>query len=221
MRRYVAFMLLYLLTACVTGCSGLQNWKYLPESKADERPVYIVNHGWHTGIVIAREDLIDKFGFLNEFLREYPFYEFGWGEEAFYQAEKITAGLALKALFLKNPSVMHVVGVPKPPDLFFANSDVVQLHLSKTGTGHLVRSIFESFKTGPDNRPVALKKGLYGNSFFFKAHGSYFITNTCNAWTAEMLENGGVPVDAVLTLRAGSVMNQVRAAKKRYVCCPR
>ena len=115
--------------------------------------------------------------------------------------------------------MMHVVAIPTTPDKYYKQEKVVELKLSETGLEHLRKGLRASFKFDNNNHPHSLKKGLYGESKFFKAEGYYFITNTCNTWTASMLENAGVPMDSLITLRAGSVISQVEEAKRQYVCC--
>lgn len=213
------FPMLVALTFILSGCAGFKEWKYLPSSKVEEKSIYLVSHGWHTGIVLSRQDLGDELHFLDEYLHESPYYEFGWGEADFYQAEEITIRLVLKALFWRNPTVMHVVAIPTIPEKYFSQSEVVKLNLSETGLGKLRKAMSTSFKFDEKNSSYPMRNGLYGESKFFKAEGYYFITNTCNSWTATMLESAGVPMDSILTLRAGSVISQAKDAKKRYVCC--
>jgi len=213
-------LIIFVLLTCVCGCAGFKDWKHLPASKHEERTIHVVSHGWHTGIVLPQQDLGDELDFIKEYLTENPYYEFGWGEADFYQAEKITTSLVLKALFWRNPTVMHVVAVSSPPEKYFNQSEVVELHLSETGLKHLKKSLRASFKLNKDQHPYPLKPGLYGESRFFKAEGYYFITNTCNSWTGNLMENAGIPMDSVLTLRAGSIISQARDAKERYTCCP-
>lgn len=201
------------------GCSSLKEWKNLPATKAEERTIYVVSHGWHTGVVLSRQDIMKQFEFMDDYFVQSPFYEFGWGEADYYQAEKKTVFLALKALFWRNDSVMHVAAFPALTGRNFADSQVVKLNVSKTGLDHLRNKIYGSFKFDENKRSIPLKKGQYGESRFFKAEGYYFFFNTCNRWTAEMLESAGVPMDSIFTLRARSVIRQAEAAKESYVCC--
>jgi hypothetical protein len=72
-----------------------------------------------------------------------------------------------------------------------------------------------SFQKTDGNRPAALRKGLYGTSYFFAGEGYYYLTNTCNTWTARMLDSAGVPMRTFMTLRAGSVIRQAEEAVER------
>jgi uncharacterized protein (TIGR02117 family) len=217
--RWSLLLILVIHTLFLSGCARFKEWRYLPATKAEERSIHVVSHGWHTGIVLSRLDMVNYFGFLDGYLRESPYYEFGWGEEDFYQAETSTVSLALKALFWKNKTVMHVVAIPAVPEKHYNRNDIVELKVSKSGLDHLKRELRASFKFDENSRPYPLGKGLYGESRFFKAEGYYLFTNTCNRWTATMLQTAGVPMNTVFTARARSVISQAEEAKKRYFCC--
>ena len=204
------------LLLMLAGCAAGKTWKYLPASKAEERSIYVVTHGWHTGIVLSKEDLGPELGFVQDYLIPGQYYEFGWGEAEFYQAEKVTASIFLKAVFWRNPSVMHVVSLPTSPVEFYGGKGVTELNLSQTGLQHLKDKLRGSFEFEQQNRPYPLKGSPAGESRFFKAVDYYLITNTCNKWTARMLESAGVPMDTVFTLRAASVVRQVNEAKREY-----
>ncbi|WP_026840522.1 DUF2459 domain-containing protein [Citrifermentans bremense] len=218
LREGRALLVVFLvLVSCLTGCASDRKWKYMPVSKVEERSVYVVTHGWHTGIVLSKEDLGPELGFVQHYVNPGQFYEFGWGEAEFYQAEKVTASIFLKAVFWRNPSVMHVVSLPTPPAAFYNGRGVIQLNLSETGLQHLKKELRASFTFDRNNSPYPLKGRPTGENRFFKAEDYYLITNTCNRWTAKMLKSGGVPMDTVFTLRAASVIRQVNAAQKEYL----
>ncbi|WP_235840219.1 DUF2459 domain-containing protein [Citrifermentans pelophilum] len=214
-RVLLIFSLMLLLV--LAGCAAGKKWKYLPASKAEERSVYVVTHGWHTGIVLSKGDLGPELGFVQDFLIPGQYYEFGWGEAEFYQADKVTAPIFLKAVLWRNPSVMHVVSLPAPPATFYSGKGVIELNMSQAGLQHLRDRLRASFEFDQQNRPYPLKGRPTGENRFFKGEDYYLITNTCNRWTAKMLQSGGVPMDTVFTLRAASVVRQVNEAKKEYL----
>lgn len=209
-------LLLLAVILVLGGCTAGKKWKYLPDTRAEERSIYVIAHGWHAGIALSSDDLGDELGFIKEYLRQGKYYEFGWGEADFYQADEATAYIFLKAVFWRNSSVMHLLSVPEAPAKYFSGSEVIELKLSEAGLKHLKNRLRASFKFDERNRPYPLKGGLHGESRFFKAEGYYLITHTCNRWTAKILESGGVPMDTVFTLRAASVMRQANEAQKEY-----
>jgi uncharacterized protein (TIGR02117 family) len=216
----VLLPVLVALTLMLPGCADFKDWRYLPATRGEERTIHVVSHGWHTGIILSRRDLDERFGFLDRHLGQSPYYEFGWGEADFYQAERNTVMLALKALFWVNDTVMHVVAVTSAPEAYFPGERVVELRVSKTGLSRLERSLHASFRFDGNGRPYPLGRGLYGDSRFFRGEGHYLFTNTCNRWTARMLSAAGVPMDTLFTLLPGSVIRQAEKAGQRYAAPP-
>ncbi|BCS52521.1 DUF2459 domain-containing protein [Geobacter sp. SVR] len=212
-------LLLAVVVLIVPRCGRLQEWRYLPADKAEERSLHIVNHGWHTGIILSRRDLAGRFGFLDTYLGQTPYYEFGWGEAEFYQAERNTVIAALRALFRSNEAVIHVVALPIGPVSYFSREPVVELRVSETGLEHLREALHASFRFDERGRPYPLGRGLYGDSRFFGAEGRYSLGNTCNRWTATLLSDAGVPMDTLFTMSAGDVIGQAENARQRYACC--
>ena len=200
-----------------SGCVAGKKWQYLPATRDEERSIYVIAHGWHAGIALSSEDLGGELGFLKQYLRPGCYYEFGWGEAEFYQADKVTAPIFLKALFWSNPSVMHVFSMPAAPAAQFPGADMVELKLSQTGLKHLKDQLRASFKLDAAQRPHPLKGGAQGEYRFFEAEGRYLITHTCNTWTAKVLASGGVPMDTRFTLRSAGVMRQAKKAAHEYL----
>jgi len=201
------------------GCAYFKEWRHFPADKVDERIIYVVSHGWHTGIVVPRAELGPELAFIPLELGEAAYYEFGWGEKDFYQAPDNTVLLALQAVLWVDDATMHVVAVPKPPAQYFPESETIELHLSKKGLGQLTAAIAASFAKDDDGDSHSTRDGLYGTSRFFDGVGKYYLLNTCNTWTARMLGIAGVPTTTVLTLTAGSVARQTRWAAGKYECC--
>ncbi|WP_246014678.1 DUF2459 domain-containing protein [Geomonas oryzae] len=216
-RRKGLIVLLLSLLSALAGCASGKKWKYLPATQGEERSIYVIAHGWHAGIALSSEDLGTELGFVRGYLRPGRYYEFGWGEADFYQADKVTPAIFLKAVFWRNPSVMHVFSMPAAPPEQYRGTDVVELKLSEAGLKHLKDKLRSSFKLDAAGRPYPSKAGPHGEGRFFKAEGYYLITHTCNTWTAKVLESGGVPMDAALTLRSASVMRQVKKAREEYL----
>lgn len=213
-------IILYLTISLFTfNCSSFKSWKYLPKNKSEETYIYVVSHGWHTGVVILNENLGDDLKFLNDHFGISPYYEIGWGDKGFYEAEEITFKLTLQALFIPTPSVLHIVAVPSDPEKYFSGSEVIKIPISKEAHAILNQNIYKTFEREPSGDFIKTKRGLYGKSFFFVAKGSYYITNTCNTWTARILEEAGLPFFSFLTLTARSVRSQARDAAKSYRCC--
>lgn len=203
----IAFLIL--LLACASAPPAVER---RPDRPGDgRRAVYVIGHGWHTGIVMPAEDFQVLFPALGERFGDIPYIEFGWGDQGFYQAEKPTLGLSLTALLWPTRAVMHAVAVPADVQAYFPGSDVRRLCLSQGGYDALLRFIAGSFRQNEDGRIFPLGRGLYGDSSFYEALGGYSLFNTCNTWTARALKSAGLDINPAFKATAGSVMRFMHA----------
>lgn len=202
----------WLLTMLVIGCAGS------PEQRAaqttGEKPVYVVSHGWHTGIVIAGRDRGPELAFLDRHFDKANWYEIGWGDKQFYQAGEVGAGLMLRAGLVPTDTVLHVTALPERPESYFTNNRVIELRIDAAGLERLTTAVAEYFQYDENGDPLTSGEGLYGESLFFDATGRFHAFNTCNTWTARMLKQAGVPIRTFMTLRANSVMDQLEPIAK-------
>ena len=183
---------------------------YPPGLGAPTEPVWVVDHGWHTGLVVRRASI--PVGLLPE-QDDFPlahYLEVGWGDADFYRAREPGIAVAIRAAVASRASVVHVVGLPIGPEEIFAGRDVVQIRLSRPGFEALARFVDDGFDR--EGRRVApmLGTGLYGTSAFYPARGRYQLLNTCNTWNARALRAAGVPITPVYAMTAGNLMWQVR-----------
>jgi uncharacterized protein (TIGR02117 family) len=146
------------------------------------RTLYVVSHGWHSGVVVERADLVKRLPGLA--LGEASHVEIGWGEERFYQARETTLGMALRAVLQSNASVLQVVPFAGSPRGYFAASEVAEVRTDEAGYAAAVDFIAATFRA-PLER---LGPSLYGNGSFYRAEGSFHLFNTCNTWVRDVLE---------------------------------
>jgi uncharacterized protein (TIGR02117 family) len=204
--------LLILLILFICGCASRP---YVVSAGGDQagaksRHVFVVSHGWHTGLVIPAGELQGRLPALKARFGKTPYLELGWGDKGFYQAKEITSGLTLRAIFWPTESVVHIVSVPTTPAGYFPHSEVAAVCLSEGGYSSLLSFIVNSFARDESGEIVELKNGIYGDSQFYAGVGDYYLMNTCNKWTAKALKSAGIAIDPMFKLTAGSVMEYVR-----------
>jgi len=171
--------------------------------------VYVVSHGWHTGIVVPL-DAVDRAicPALNAF-EGWEYVEIGWGDEGFYRGgDSISLGAALKTVATPTPTVLHVVGARAPVEDLFTHSALVSIDVGANEFQDLVAFVGGTFEVDVDGMPIDLGEGIYGHSRFFRARGSYYFPKTCNVWTVEALGAAGLGVFPAAGIRAENVMNQ-------------
>jgi len=174
------------------------------------RTFYVISHGWHTGIAVHREDLVEYVLSLENDSGNGDYIEIGWGDEQFYQAKKVTAGLVLQAILWPTPTVLHVVELTDAPQRNFPGSVVMEISAPQTGYEKLLAYISESFARTNDNNITSLGPGLYGESRFYRANGVFHAFNTCNTWVIRAIERTGYPVANVSAVTAEDVLSQLQ-----------
>ncbi len=209
---WIARGLLICGLALPTACSTVprSEGRFVDEHGQATRRIHVVSHGWHTGIVVPTDVAISYLPDLEKRFGSVAFLEFGWGDKGFYQAETISAGLAVQAMFWPTDAVMHVVAVPERADRYFPQSEVVSLCVSDAALASMMQFVARSFVRNAHGLAPS-QNGLYGDSQFYAAVGDYFMFNTCNTWTATGLYEAGVEISPHL-LTASAVMRAVATA---------
>lgn len=211
--RIVVLALVLTLFGCATGSEP-------PRGEGGGwRSFYVVNHGLHTGLAIARPDLLQVLPALAEEFTDGDFVEFGWGDQEFYQAPEATLSLALRALFGSTATVLHVVEIAGDPRRRFAGSEVIEVRVTEDGYRRMLAFVAGTFTHSAAGTLSALGPGLYGKSRFYQAEGSYSLLYTCNTWVAEALAASGCPMSRTAAVTAGNVISQLRRATAAGASC--
>jgi uncharacterized protein (TIGR02117 family) len=212
MKYFYLAIISSLFAACATKPYAV---KYKEEvSGPAKNEVHVVSHGRHTGFVVPTTAIQTKIPELKQRFGDIPYIEFGWGDKGFYQAREITSGLTVKAIFWPTDSVVHAVAVPVIAADYFPNSEIENLCLSDREFSSLIKFISGSFYRDDSGDIQTMKKGIYGDSQFYKGVGNFYLMNTCNSWTAKGLKSTGMDITPTFKLTAGSIMNYLSKHRK-------
>jgi uncharacterized protein (TIGR02117 family) len=216
MRVFCLLVYAFIHCSCVTG----QMDPFTEIECESLRTFYVVNHGWHTGIVINGADFTEAVPALEmDFNGSKDYLEIGWGDERFYQAQTPTLGLAIQAMLWPTPTVMHIVAVPDLPQRYFSVSEVLELSVPQSGYEKMLAFIAESFDPAVDNGIIKLGHGLYGNSRFYRAKGEFHAFNTCNTWVAKAIESSGFPIGDTNITTAEALLSRIHRSAGTYKKC--
>ncbi len=180
------------LAVLASGCVGPVHDLYPPREGEPVTSVWVVSHGWRTGIVVRPQDVP---GGLWPQLRDFA------GSELVGRASMAPAGasgLALRAAFWPASSVAHLAGFTGPAERHFPAGEIVEITLSRRGFEKLAAFIQEAYATDEAGGAIGLGPGHYPSSRFYLARETYHALKTCNTWTAKAL------------LTAGNVIHQAR-----------
>lgn len=205
MKGLFLLFIVFLLSACPSKPYVVTHTeeKFSEESVA----IYVVSHGWHTGIVVPAREIQSTIPQLKQRFKNTPYLEFGWGDNKYYPADETTTGLTLRAILWPTGTVIHAVAVPEKVDLFFPDSHIEELCLDGTEYSLLICFLRNSFYKNEENNIIELKKGNYGNSQFYQGEGVFYFMNTCNNWTAKGLKSAGMDISPAFKLTSNSVMD--------------
>ena len=194
---------------CV-ACAGPPNGLYPPAANEPTHSVYLVSHGWHTGIVLKRAEVPRHIWPEVDDFPDAEYLEAGWGDWDYYQARDPGIWLTLKAALWPTPSILHIVGFSASVESFFPASDIVRIELSARGFEHLCGYLHDSYARDASGQTTRLGPSLYGDGRFYQAREKFHLFNTCNVWTARCLRTAGVPVTPFFSLTTEQVMSQAR-----------
>jgi uncharacterized protein (TIGR02117 family) len=179
----------------------------------------VVCHGWHTGFVLPASEVQKHIPELTQRFGHPAYYELGWGNADFYQAKRITVGLATKAICWPGDTVIHAVAINSNITEFFPNSEIITIPATPDELDELAEFVSRSFAKDTTGHIISIGPGIYGDSNFYQAVGKYHIANTCNKWTAKGLKSSGQDVSVTFKLNATSVMRYLK--HKGYQQAPR
>lgn len=213
-RGLFAVLILTALSACSSKPYVVKPIAGLGEQRIHK--VYIANHGWHTGFVVPAADIYLRLPKLKERFGSAAYLEFGWGDKDFYQADQVTSGLALRAVFWPTDSVVRVVSRPLNVEDYFSYTEFAKLCLTKGEYSAVIAFLVNSFFRNEQGDLIMLKSEKFGNAQFYEGEGTYYMLNTCNTWTAKGLKSAGMDIMPMFKLTARSIMDYLQEHKQAH-----
>lgn len=196
--RYGLISLVIILCTLFLGYLTPTKWHYPPQSDCTY-PIYIssVNHfhaelivpvttaayDWHSHLTLTQ---------LGSHADAYRYLSFGWGDRKFFMNGSLDPISIFDALFLLGPTTMHVWGHTEEPSQWPKDFEIKQVQLNRAQYLKLVQFINASFQRTAQGSVQYIRQGLYSDSGFYEAVGSYSIVRTCNVWTADALKQAEV-----------------------------
>jgi len=199
----IILCLLYSLSSCSprsTGCLATE------QQSAIE--IYIVQHGWHSGIVLPTAKIHEKSGILAQLADGYQFIEIGWGDQEFYLRDGGGFWIGLRAAVLPTSSVLHVVGIDRSPEYYFPVSRVHSLYYNREAFIELLEFIESSFIV-EGSEPVWVAPPLYGKGGFYASGSKFHLFNNCNTWVADALGYSGCALSFIQSLTSRGLSSQL------------
>jgi len=153
--------------------------------------VYLSSNGVHLNIIIHQNDIVTELKNGLEFIKDYEYLSFGWGDENFYLNTPTWSDLTFEntfnALFLNSTSLIHLSRYR------YIKNSWKEVSLSEVELDKLNHYILESFQKDFDGNKIILPNSGYSkNDDFYKATGSYSCFKTCNSWVNSGFKESGL-----------------------------
>ncbi|MGE3538210.1 MAG: DUF2459 domain-containing protein [Candidatus Tectimicrobiota bacterium] len=209
--QFLRILSVILVSLACLRCTTTSDSAPLYPLQAQETPkfIYLVGHGWHTGLVVKWDDIDERLWPEKHDFPEAHYLEVGWGDHDFYRTPKAGLCTLLQAALWSPASVLLVIGLRMPVAEYFPRADIIEIPLSRQGLDALASFVHATYARDSAGRQLPLGPGNnHPYSTFYKAEGHYSLFNTCNTWTAKALQAAGLPVRRVM--QADGVMTQAQ-----------
>lgn len=191
---------------------GASAWPH--DAQEPLKDVWVVRHGWHTRVAVARADVDPSIWPESRDLGDVTYLEAGWGDRDFYPDPTPSVWDALDPIVRCTPAALHVGGFDRPPPEAFPGTPVIRVRVPASGLARLTRFLHEHYVLR-DGAPVRIRAGQYPRSWFYLASGCYHVLANSNRWTLRALEAAGAPVAPWRAVTAGSAIAQAEAVGER------
>lgn len=156
-----------------------------------DKLIYLNTNGVHLDVVMPLENVDSSLLSGLKFNQNEKYLSFGWGDENFYINTPtwgdLTFNNAIKAMFLKSPTLMHVTRYRSK------RSDWIEIKISESELDQLNQYLQNTFKINEDGMKIILEnEGYTLSDDFYKANGNYHCFNTYNSWVNKGFKESGL-----------------------------
>ena len=198
-------LLLVLLSACAAPPAPLAD-------SADATPratIFILAKEWHTEIAIPTAPLTGGITRFHAIFPQAEYLAFGFGERLYFQKQNTDFTDQLRAI-LPGPGTVLTTALAGPPPVVLPRDEMVALRVSQAELDRIADFVWESLEKSPAGALNRLGDGPFPGYVFYGAATTYSGLYTCNTWTLEALDAGGLDVGASGVLFASQAMDRVR-----------
>lgn len=146
-----------------------------------EHSIYLSTNGVHLFVVLQQSDCASELLEGLDLRVDDQYVAFGWGDENFYLNtptwSDLTVGNALKALFVKSPTLINVTRYRYLLDSW------IEIPVSETQLAAMNAYLLGYFQIDEKGNKIHLvAEGYSARNDFYRAHGNYTMIKTCNTW---------------------------------------
>jgi hypothetical protein len=207
MRQLAAAALLGL-----AACSAAPLETAAPAAGAAAAPqsadLYVLRRGKHTDLVLPAAQIRGPLAALKQDFPGADYLVFGFGDRQYMLASHKSFFHVLLAPF-PGAGIMLVSGIGQPPAQVYGADHLVALALAPAQLDAVEAFIWSSLRPDAAGLVRPYMPGKYAGNTYYASSRTYDGFYTCNTWTAQALQAGGLPVHRSGVLFAGQVWDQL------------
>lgn len=181
-----------------------------PKATAPHEKIWVLDSGWHTGLVLPRAELGPDLDRLLQPAKNAHYFMFGWGNRKFYMSPSPSLGMDIEALFPSQSVVLVEACNATPRACYTSEVKLRTVSVTQVGLMHLDSYLAGSLQTDARGQLEPLAAGPDAGSEFYASGLSYDAFHTCNTWTAEALHDAGLPVSYHGVIFANQLWRQLK-----------
>jgi uncharacterized protein (TIGR02117 family) len=199
------------IVQALAGCASQEpNRLAADASPPGVHSVFVVAHGYHTGLVVRSRDVPEAAWPARRDFPDAEFLVLGWGEREYYPHDDPGVSLALRAIFTPSPSTLHVLPITGSLPRIFHDSEIIELRPTETGFRRLIDFVRETYELDAHGRGIPVPSGVRHQGRFYASPRTFHAFENCNTWVARALQQAGLPIQPESTFTAGALLRQVR-----------
>ena len=192
---FLLAMLLYFVAALIGSVIPVNT----DETKKGKITIYLRTNGVHTDFIFpVKSEVVDWNKIIHPEVilsksTNFSHISFGWGDLKFYREtqewEDLRFPVAFQAVFLENPSAMHVT---YEAAIRF-DQPAISLNITKEQYRRLIAYVLDQFEKDPAGNLKPIEDLQYNrHDAFFHGKGSLHFFYTCNTWVNAGLKAAGL-----------------------------
>lgn len=166
-------------------------------SNGQKHSVYIVQAGWHTGIVLETADIpFDIFKEAQPYTRD-KYLDVSWGEEKYYQIPEPGIFLSASTILWPTRAAISMTAYSREIKNYYRKPIILEITITKEAYFALCNFLSDAFQR--DKTGKIIPSTFYRDSSgFFLAKRKYSMFRTCNTWVALALKKSGLEISPFL-----------------------
>ncbi|WP_405207506.1 DUF2459 domain-containing protein [Aquimarina sp. LLG6339-5] len=180
----ISYLIISLILSAITINSKTSH-------KELSKSIYLTTNGVHLDIILSKKNIDSMLLSGIKYDNTDNYLSFGWGDKNFYINTPtwgdLTFNNALKAMFLKSSTLMHVTRYKQK------HSDWIEIKVNEIELQKLNTYLLNTFEKDEKEMKIILKnKGYSSKDDFYKSKGSYSCFKTCNSWVNTGFKESGL-----------------------------